>query len=150
MNQSSCLVGLSVVGLGLLPLPSLGMPVAGGNHHEMHSHGIIEVRAGQLAPTIALEVTPDQKRGYNLRIKTTNFQFTPGAINTPSNVNTGHGHLYINGKMVTRVYCPDFFLPPLAPGRNEIKVSLNGNNHDQIVYQGKPVAATVVVEVPGK
>ncbi|MDS3859772.1 hypothetical protein RIF25_03010 [Thermosynechococcaceae cyanobacterium BACA0444] len=150
MNKISCLAGLTILGLGLLPLASLGMPTSGGGHEAMHSHETIEVPPGQPAPTIALEVTPDKKRGYNLRINTTNFQFTPRAINTPSNVNTGHAHLYINGKMFTRVYCPDFFLPQLAPGRNEIKVTLNGNNHDQIVYQGKPVAATVVVEVPGK
>lgn len=146
MNQISRFVGLSLLALGLLPLPSLGMPGDRG----AHSHETIEVPAGQPSPTISLEVTPDKKRGYNVTIKTTNFQFTPGAINTPSNVNTGHAHLYINGKMVTRIYCPNFYLPQLAPGRNEIKVSLNGNNHDQIVYQGKPVAATVIVEVPGK
>lgn len=150
MNKISHLARLTVLGLGFLPIPVLGMPNSGGGHETMHSHETIQVPAGQPAPTIALEVTPDKKRGYNVIIKTTNFQFTPGAINTPSNVNTGHAHLYINGKMVTRIYCPTFYLPQLAPGRNEITVSLNGNNHDQIVYNGKPVAATVVVEVPGK
>jgi hypothetical protein len=37
--------------------------------------------------------------------------------------------LYINGEKVSRVYGPWLHLPTLPPGRNEITVELNANNH---------------------
>jgi hypothetical protein len=121
----------------------------GRPHGSMdHSHEMLEIPMGQPIPTIDLAVYPDPVRGWNLEIQTTNFRFTPENVNQANQPNQGHGHLYINGENVSRVYGTWLHLPSLPSGSNEITVSLNANNHAALAHNGAMIESTVVVEVP--
>jgi hypothetical protein len=116
--------------------------------NEMHSHQKLEIPAGQPIPSVKLIVRPDAMKGWNLEVQVTNFRFAPGRVNTSSNPAEGHAHLFIDGKKITRLYGPWYYLPDLEPGQHEIKVSLNTNTHETLVSKGQPIEATAIVQVP--
>jgi len=125
-----------------------GTPGSDAHGSMDHSHEMLEIPMGQPIPTIDLAVYPDPVRGWNLEIQTTNFRFTPENVNQANQPNQGHGHLYINGENVSRVYGTWLHLPSLPSGSNEITVSLNANNHAALAHNGAMIESTVVVEVP--
>ncbi len=102
------------------------------------SHDVIENPSNI---RVSLKAKRDAVNGFNLVIVprisryAINF-FTPNNINCKPNhyVNTGHGHLYINGKKITRVYSNYFYIPGymLKEGKNLIHVQLNSDNHRPI------------------
>lgn len=118
----------------------------GQDHH--HHHDALEIPDGQPVPTIAVIAHPDPMQGWNLEIQTTNFRFAPEDVNQENQPNAGHGHLYINGEKGARVYGSWLHLPQLPPGRNEITIGLNANNHQALTHSGQAIEATVVVNVP--
>jgi hypothetical protein len=85
-----------------------------------------------------------------LQVKTTNFAFAPERINTKGIASEGHAHLYIDGKKVTRLYGPWYYLGNLSPGQRTVTVTLNANGHEDLIYGGKPIQATQMIQVPGK
>ena len=112
-------------------------------HHQMR-----EIPAGEPIPSVKLVVHPDTMRGYNLEVQTTNFKFAPEDVNKAAKPGEGHAHLYVNGKKITRLYSSWYYLDRLKPGKNEIRVSLNANNHQVLAHNGKMIEATQIVEVP--
>ncbi|MCM3569261.1 hypothetical protein [Neobacillus mesonae] len=83
-----------------------------------------------------------------MEIQTENFKFNPkkAGDHLPS-YNEGHAHLYINGEKVNRLYGKYYYLGTLKQGKNEIKVSLNSNNHGTLLYNGKKIEDSTVVDV---
>jgi hypothetical protein len=120
-------------------------------HHsnsEHHDHGTFMIPKGELIPSVKLIVHNDSKKGWNLEVKITNFSFAPEKINQESKFNEGHAHIYINGKKLTRLYSNWYYLEDLPKGKNEIKISLNTNNHETLVSGGKMIEDTVIITVP--
>lgn len=117
------------------------------HENQMHSHQQLEIPAGQPIPTVKLIVRPDAMKGWNLELQVTNFSFAPERVNTTSNPAEGHAHLYIDGKKITRLYSPWYYLANLEPGQHEIKVSLNTNAHETLVNKGQPIEATEIIQV---
>ncbi len=124
-----------------------GQP-AHGSSGNGHGHGSLEIPAGQPVPTVALIAHTDPVRGWNLEIQTTHFRFAPEHVNQANRPGEGHGHLYLNGEYVSRVYGHWLHLPSLPTGRNEITVSLNANGHEGLTHNGQAISSTVVVDVP--
>ena len=122
-------------------------PTAGTTGHHHNHDQVLNVSAAQ-APSVQLIVHPDAVKGWNLEIQVENFRFAPERVNTVSTGSEGHGHLYIDGQKVTRLYSGWYHLPTLAPGTHEIRVSLHGNNHEALAVQGQRVETTVTVQVP--
>lgn len=112
-----------------------------------HNHKQLEIPAGQPVPEVDLIVTKDSMRGWNLEIKTSNFTLTPENVNQGPSFSEGHAHLFINGQKVTRLYGNWYYLGNLEPGTNEIIVTLNANNHDDLVHEGEMISDTEIVEV---
>jgi hypothetical protein len=159
LNQFAVLPLLLAIGSGLTLLaPALAdeghghsMPEAASDvpHRSMdHHHDMMAVPAGQPVPSVEIQVHPDPVSGWNLEILTTNFRFAPERVNQANQPNEGHGHLYINGEKVSRIYGNWLHLPELPTGRNQITVGLNANSHATLTHNGEPIEATVVVEVP--
>jgi len=113
-----------------------------------HSHKQLEIPAGQPVPEVDLIVTKDSMKGWNLEIKTSNFKLAPENVNQGESFSEGHAHLFINGKKVTRLYGNWYYLDNLQPGTNEIIVTLNANNHDDLVHNGQMISDTEIIEVP--
>ena len=112
---------------------------------ERHSHGMIDVTDLENVPEVEISIDADRIGGWNLEVKTTNFAFTPENLNQDSEANEGHGHIYINGKKVGRIYSNWHYIPKLPEGEVEIEVTLNTNKHEDLMYEGKIVGDTVTL-----
>ncbi|MEM9216369.1 MAG: hypothetical protein AAGD25_18735 [Cyanobacteria bacterium P01_F01_bin.150] len=99
-------------------------------------------------PSLTVMVHPDSHRGWNVEIQTENFTFTPEQVNQANQPNVGHGHLYVNGEKVARVYGNWLHLDNLESGTNEITVSLHANGHEVWTHEGEAIAYTTTIEVP--
>ena len=99
------------------------------------------------APTVAITVEPDEMGGFNLQTSTDNFTWAPQHASGDVVPGEGHAHLYVDGEKVTRVYGEWHFIGPMVmePGKHEVTVTLNGNDHNQYSADGEPVEATVEV-----
>ena len=115
-----------------------------------HVHPPREAPSGMPAPSVTHLVFPDASDGYNLQILVRNFDFAPASINGEARVGEGHAHVYVNGVKIGRVYGPWFHLPAalFASGENEVRVTLNANDHGEWTVGGEPVASTVRVLRP--
>lgn len=104
--------------------------------------------AGEPVPILALDATPMADGRVALDLTLENFTFDRGAVDGPHAPGRGHAHLYIDGVKIGRIYGPRYETEPLAPGRHEIEVVLNTNDHRAYAVEGVPIAGTagVVVE----
>ena len=121
---------------------------SGHDHSHDHSHGQIDVSDQENPPGLVLSVTPDQKGGWNLNLALENFQFAPQNVNQAHVAGEGHAHLYIDGHKITRLYGEWYFIDALEPGEHEVRVTLNANDHSDLVFAGEPVADTVKIVQP--
>ncbi|MGK7877521.1 MAG: hypothetical protein AB4426_30735 [Xenococcaceae cyanobacterium] len=113
-----------------------------------HEHGMIAIPEGDPVPTVDLIVHEDAVKGWNLEVQVSNFRFAPENVNKESNHSEGHAHLYINGKKITRLYGNWYYISKLEPGRNEIKVNLNANGHEALMYNGQMIEDTEIIQIP--
>ena len=133
--------------VGMLMAPA-GTKVPTGDHHgPTHTHAKQEVDP-ESPPEVAVSVTQDALSGWNVALSTRNFNFAPEMVNEANVPQHGHAHLYVNGQKIARLYSPAFHIADLPEGRNIILVSLNSNNHSDLVLNGQPIAAEVVVMNP--
>ena len=120
------------------------------NAGAAHLHPPREVSAELPQPSLTHLMFPDVMGGYNVQILPSNFNFTPASINRAPQDNEGHAHIYVNGVKIARVYSSWYHLSGdiLAPGENEVTVTLNANDHSEWAVNGIPVASTVKVFTP--
>ena len=117
----------------------------GGQHgHAESAHDEMLGLPGSEAPTLELLVEDGPSAGYTLRLATTNFRFSEEHVDTDHVHGEGHGHFYVNGKKLSRVYTPTYTLASLPPGVNEVKIGLFTNNHLAYAADGWPVSARIV------
>lgn len=113
----------------------------------MHDHGGQAVVDVSPAPTVTLVAQADSKSGYNLRLETENFTFTPESVGGENVQGQGHAHVYVNDVKITRVYGDWVHLPAevFKAGENRILVTLNANDHSQWHIANEPVQAEIMV-----
>ena len=114
---------------------------------DMHHHQTVMIKEGQPVPNIDLVVYEDEVKGWNLEIQLNNFQLTPQDVNSDNQPNQGHAHLFVNDKKITRIYGNWYYLETLPVGSNKVKVILNTNGHESLMYQGKIIEDIEIVEV---
>ena len=105
------------------------------------------VPEGEAAPTLALSVTSREDGKFDVALSTTGFEFSREKADGPHEAGFGHGHLYVGGVKLGRVYGNSAVIPPLPPGKHLVRVTLNTNDHRTYVVDGNPVTATVEVTV---
>ena len=117
---------------------------AHGSAHGEHAKPIM-IPAGPNAPSVSISVTKDAVGGWNVHIKTGNFKFAPEHASGKHIPGEGHAHIYVNDKKISRVYGPWFHLGSLPTDGANVKVTLNANDHRDLMVDGKFVAATKTV-----
>lgn len=137
--------------IGLVFGATAGFLAAGGlgpsshdhdsHYDEGHDHATTTLWQGE-APRLDLILLPDIGTAQNLNIRTTNFIFAPEQVNGPITPNTGHAHIYINGKKVMRAYSAWVHLPEVPSGAT-IRVTLNANDHTHWAIDDQPLATEV-------
>jgi len=111
----------------------------------IHNHDFHEV-TGEV-PTLELAVYEDPKSGYNIQLITSNYRFAPENASTQYVDGEGHAHIYLNGRRINRMYGPWYHISEIPSGDNVIRVTLSGNDHSELTFNGEPIAREVTVSV---
>lgn len=124
-----------------------GMDMSGqGLRHDADHSWCMMIEAA-LAPVIAVTAVPTGD-GWQIRTETERFAFAPAAMDGVHVPGEGHGHLYIGGLKIMRMTSPEAVIGALPPGRHEVRVTLNTNNHLAYYTIGGPVTATTFIDIP--
>ncbi|MFD9967278.1 hypothetical protein [Streptomyces sp. NPDC059015] len=120
----------------------LGTP--GTGHHER----LRQVPAAE-APTVSLTVRSDTDDGWNVRIDTGRFRFSPDSVGGAAVLGSGHAHLFADGKKVARAYGRWHHLSAddVPPGTRTLSVRLYADDHTAWAVGGVPVQDTA--RLPG-
>lgn len=131
---------------------SIGAPVIHSEEEHSHSeednasHGHEMFVVGpEEAPTVNLEVTEDAKSGWNVKVITSNFTFTPQNVNGENVVGEGHAHLYVDGEKISRLYSNNFHYDENFDGTKTFRVTLNANDHSEYAVGEEVIAAEQTV-----
>lgn len=101
-------------------------------HKEMN-HGSLDISSDILIPEIVdLKVLKDPMSGWNIYVEVSNFRFAPDLASQAHQPGEGHAHLYINGSKVGRMYSNWYHIPEFLKDKNEIRVTLNSNDHQTL------------------
>jgi len=115
-----------------------GAPDRPGGHGPMES---------PVPVTISVSALPVDG-GLYVEIDTEGWEWAPEDVNAENTDGAGHAHIYSDGVKLSRVYGPYHYIPNLAAGEHEIKVSLNSNDHSELTWQGSLLEATTSVVAP--
>ncbi|HBS49256.1 MAG TPA: hypothetical protein DEA05_03820 [Rhodobacteraceae bacterium] len=107
---------------------------------------ICRVGEGEPAPRLSLRAAPEGD-GWRVVVEAEEFEFTEHLLDGPHIPGTGHGHLYLDGLKLGRLYVPEATIGALPPGDHEIRVTLNTNDHRAYVVGETPVSASTTVIV---
>lgn len=103
---------------------------------------ICEVGDGEPAPEIAL-AAEQTETGWTITVQSYDFEFTPDLADGPHVPGTGHGHIYLNGLKLGRLYTASKNIGALPSGEHEIRVTLSTNDHRAYVADDTPVTASI-------
>ncbi len=112
--------------------------------HSMHQMGVaIEMGSAQNPPSISMNVTQNADTTWSVNLTTQNFEFfEPETEPLEHKDGQGHGHLYLNGLKLQRMYSTKATIGALPAGQHIISVTLNSNDHRAFSINGAPVSAS--------
>ena len=130
--------------LVLLLLTTLSIP-AHGHSGEAHKWD------GKKTPSVKLIVSKDAMSGYNVRIITKNFKWSPEHASSTHIPGEGHAHIYVDDVKIGRVYGEWYHLATvnlnLIPGSHTIRVDLNGNDHSPYMFNNALLEAKKIIKI---
>ncbi len=89
----------------------------------------------------------EYNQGWFASITTENFTFSEELLDGEHVPGTGHGHIYVGGMKLGRIFSDSFTIGSLPEGNHVIRVTLNTNNHHSYVVDGTPLEAETVITV---
>ena len=117
-----------------------------GGHH--HGAGVPDQVVSETPLSLAITAAADAAGGVDVHIVTEGFRFAPDLVDQAHTPGAGHAHIYMDDVKLGRVFEADYHIESAPPGEREIRVSLNTNDHSELVYDGRKLEATVIVNVP--
>ncbi len=97
------------------------------------------------APQLSLTLFPLKGGGFNLRLQTENFIFTPQNVDGDPIPGEGHAHLYIDDVKIARIYGEWHHLESLPEGAETLTVALYANDHSAFTVQGIHIADSLAL-----
>ena len=118
-----------------------------GYDHSGHSHEPLEISKSDQIPTVTLTVLKDPMSGWNAKVVVEHFHFAPGNASQEHVAGEGHGHLYVDGVKINRLYGDWYHLGKLIAGSHTVMVSLSSNDHRDLTHNGQVIADSVSIQV---
>jgi len=113
--------------------------------HVAMNHGTLDISTDSIIPKIELfEIIKDPMSGWNIHLEVANFQFKPEHASQSHQSGEGHAHLYINGNKIARLYGNWFHIPAFIKATNEVKVTLNTNDHQTLTVGTQPIEKVIM------
>lgn len=98
-------------------------------------------------PAVQMVLKPAADGATLVRLEVENFTFAPDS-ETPEHVpGHGHGHLYLDGMKLQRMYGTEALIGALPVGSYQVRVELNSNLHVPYRDKNGPVGATATLKV---
>lgn len=100
----------------------------------------------QTSPSAKIQLTTERSPGsqsVEIAVSVENFTFVRAPDDAPHIPHEGHAHIYLNGLKLGRLYETHFALGAVPKGTYDLTVSLNSNDHQPYVENGKPIAQTL-------
>ncbi len=116
------------------------------DHH--HASGAPSAVVSELPISLSIAAEADADGGIDVHITTEGFRFAPELVDQAHTPGSGHAHIYLDGVKLGRVFESNYHIADAPPGEREVRVSLNTNDHSELVYGGQKVEDTVKVTVP--
>lgn len=115
--------------------------------HSTHQMGAaIEMGTDQNPPSIEMTVAQNANNSWSINLTTQNFEFfEPETEPLEHKEGQGHGHLYLNGLKLQRMYSNTATIGALPAGQHIISVTLNSNDHRAFSVEGAPITASAEV-----
>ena len=125
---------------------------ANGAHltdYLMHEMGApLNVKNLETAPALTMMITEENGRTVSVSLATSNFRFVEPVEEATKHIDgEGHGHLYLNGLKLQRMYTPNTTIGGLPAGRHQISVSLNTNDHRVYAVNGAMVESKEYINI---
>ena len=120
---------------------------ASGDGHD-HSAAAPDQVESSAPVSVAITAEPDEAGGVDVQITTEGFRFAPELVDQDHTPGAGHAHIYLDGEKLSRVFESSYHIADVPPGEHEVRVSLNANNHSELLFDGEVVEATAMVNVP--
>ncbi|MCJ8340979.1 MAG: hypothetical protein MJK10_21155 [Pseudomonadales bacterium] len=145
----------SIYFCGFLVLTLLSVNPQASYATSMHHQQMQEISADAQIPELTLSASVDPSSGINLKLLINHYKLgAPGDIESSIYANgkrvlQGHGHLFINGIKIQRIYAEDIHIPQhlLILGENKILVSLNSHRHHNWTVSGETITSTITLTV---
>ncbi len=104
----------------------------------------LEVSKREDAPHLKILIAKQSIEGTEIQLQAQNFNFVSPdkGVEKHNGIFTGYAKMTINGKPLTRLYQPWYFLPPVKPGTYNIDVSLFTYKGEMITHLGMPIRAS--------
>ncbi|WP_134177290.1 MULTISPECIES: hypothetical protein [Cytobacillus] len=148
MKRAGSFISFFIIFLGFFYFYTSQNPHSQTGADQHMGHGYVEIPKDHEIPAVSISVAPDGPDTWLLRLELLHFSFAPEKVGeTHPSYNEGHAHLYINGEKISRLYGQYYHIGKLKEGKNEITVSLNSNNHGALMSRGKPVMASITIDV---
>ena len=106
-----------------------------------------ETREADNRMTVAIRLEPDGPDGATLFVDTDGITFAPQRVGDHHVSGEGHAHVSVNGVDYGRLYGGALQLGGLAPGENQVAVTLNTNDFSNYTWNGDKVQATATINV---
>jgi len=102
----------------------------------------------EIAPSSAPVITLTMSDETTALLAVDGITLSEAAMGKSHETGSGHGHLYLDGVKIGRVFGGPISLPKLAPGSREIRVTLFTNDHRPYLSGDMPVGATLKIIAP--
>lgn len=114
---------------------------------SMHQMGAaIDMSSDENPPNIDITVIQNANNTWSIDLTTQNFNFfEPKTEPLEHKDGQGHGHLYLNGLKLQRMYSTKATIGALPAGQHIISVTLNSNDHRAFSINGAPVTASAEI-----
>ncbi|MEV0175934.1 hypothetical protein AB0I00_33100 [Streptomyces sp. NPDC050803] len=103
------------------------------------------------APEIGIEVQPEADDSWDVTLTVRNFRFSPPGAKSEAVAGQGLAHLYLNGRLITRLRTPEYRLPAeLVPrGTHHVTARLYADDGTVWAVDGEPVESTADITASG-
>ena len=125
-----------------------GQSASGSDQADHGHHDESAMIVSDVPISVSITAEPAEQGGVDVSIATEGFRFAPESVDQPHEPGVGHAHIYLNGEKLSRVFESHYHVADLPPGQNVIRVSLNANDHSELIYNGATVESTAIVVVP--
>lgn len=120
------------------------------DHSGEHGHNgtATETLVSEAPVGVSITAEVDAQGAVDVEIDVEGMRFAPESVDQEHTAGAGHAHIYVDGEKLGRVFESSYRIENLPPGDHDIRVSLNTNDHRELVYDGKVAEDTVTVTVP--